>query len=69
MEADNEVAENCTAVLVPEVDKFASVALVKFTVGAFAVPPVNTFTPGCTLVMSFPSFVVMKMSYKFVVPE
>jgi hypothetical protein len=37
-----------------------------FTIGLFAVPPVVILEPGCTLVISFPLFVVKKISYKFV---
>ena len=42
---DNVVAEKPNAVFVPLVDKFASVAEVIFTVGAFPVPPVKVFVP------------------------
>ena len=68
MEADNVVAENCVAVFVPDVERFASVAEVTLTVGSLAVPPVKVFIPLWTRVVS--TFkVCANIEYKSVDPD
>ena len=65
----NVVADKATPVAVPEKLKLLIKGeSTRLTVGLFAVPPVVIFVPGCTLVMSFPSAVVKKIEYKFVLP-
>ena len=41
----------------------------RFTIGLFAVPPVDMFTPPETLVISLPSAVVRNISERSVLPE